>query len=484
VKRLWKAAVAAAGLAMVASPLAAMSPAGATPPTGYGFDNTSHVIAGGGSDTTYHVQLDLSNVWNVSQKNGCVLVTAVGPGLGNCISTGSPETNTLVNYQHDNVTQAPDVGSSAGIAALNGVIPSGGSDYGYAGTIRTMPGGEANVGAVTGLVPDFARSSRGPRTSGSGSSAPTGNELDSDTFWGYAQDGIEVTVFQSRGAQVQARAGAGALTGQELRNIYNCTYDTWSDIPSLNIAPGSATDGPIVPWGMNSSSGTYATFNTYVTNNSSGGTFAANDGACVQHKQLNGATKVYPLENDIKEIVNSAVLPASSTAASSKNNPANWIWWGSFGAFSAYPATSKTVRAGTTVTAVAAPIAGVLPSTSNIIAGTYPIGRTLYHVTRKNDADCPKTSGTCNFTGNPGPAIAAGGNDLNVTGATSGPMGAVREYTRFLCRGSAAQQGLDPFTGVNLFSAITGALNKNGFTVVPVGLRAAGSRCQLLANGV
>ncbi len=27
-------------------------------------------------------------------------------------------------------------------------------------------------------------------------------------------------------------------------------------------------------------------------------------------------------------------------------------------------------------------------------------------------------------------------------------------------------------------------LNKNGFTVVPVGLRAAGSRCQVLANGV
>ena len=168
--------------------------------------------------------------------------------------------------------------------------------------------------------------------------------------------------------------------------------------------------------------------------------------------------------------------PASlSTAANSVNNPANWIWWGSFGAFSAYPATSKTVRSGTTVTAIAAPVNGVLPSTSGIIANTYPIGRTLYHVTRKNDADCPKTSGTCNFTANPGPAIAAGGTDLNVTGATSGSRGAVREYTRFLCRGSAAQQGSDPFTGVNLFSGITGALNKNGFTVVPVGLRVRGA---------
>jgi hypothetical protein len=466
---------------MVAAPMVGASAAGATPPTGYGFDDTSHVIVGGGSDTTYHTQVDLSALWGYSQKGGCVLTTAVGPGLGNCISTGTPETNTLVNYQHDNVSQAPDVGSSAGIQALNGVV-GGAGDYSYAGTVRPMPAGEVNVGTASGNLPDFARSSRGPRTSSSTSSAPTGNELDSDTFWGYAQDGIEVTLFGSRGAQAQARAGAGAITPSELYHIYNCDYDTWSDVASLNIAPGSATDGPIVAWGMNSSSGTYATFNTYlIANGGAPAGWAADNQSCVQHKQLNGATKIYPLENDIKEIVNAPVIPALSTAASSVNNPANWIWWGSFGAFSAYQATSKTVRSGTTVTAVAAPVNGTLPSTSGIIANTYPIGRTLYHVTRKNDADCPKTSGVCDFSGHPGPALAAGGNDLNVTGATSGPAGAVREYTRFLCRGSATQQGTEPFTGTNLFSSITGALNKNGFTVVPVGLRAAGSRCQLLS---
>lgn len=481
-KRLWKAAVAAAGLAMVAAPVLAASPAGATPPTGYGFDNTSHIIVGGGSDTTYHAQVDLSAVWSYSQKNGCVLITAVGPGLGNCVSTGSPETNTLANYQHDNVSQAPDVGSSAGVQSLNGVIGAGG-DYGYAGTVRTMPAGEVNVGAATGNLPDFARSSRGPRTSGSTGSAPTGNELDSDTFWGYAQDGLEVTTFNGRGAQVQARAGAGAITASELFHIWNCDYDTWSDIASLNIAPGSATDGPIVAWGMNASAGTYATFNSYlIANGGAPSGFLANAQACV--KPVSTGPSIYSIENDIKPIVNSPTIPSLSTVATSPNNPANWIWWGSFGAFSAYPATSKTVRSGTTVTAIAAPVNGVLPSTSGIIAGTYPIGRTLYHVTRKNDADCPKTSGACDFTGNPGPAIAAGGTDLNVTGATSGSRGAVREYTRFLCRVSAAQQGLDPFTGVNLFSAITGALNKNGFTTVPVALRAAGSRCQVLANGV
>ncbi len=477
-KRLWKAAIAAVGLAVLAGPVLAASPAGATPPTGYGFDDTSHVIAGGGSDTTYPVQLSLSSVWNLSQKNGCVLNTTVGASLGNCVVTGSPEGNTLVNWQHDNVNQAPDVGSSAGIAALNGVLGAGPSNTNYAGTIRTMPAGEVNVGTATGLVPDFGRSSRGPRTSGSTSSAPTGNELDSDTFWGFAQDGLEVTVFGARGPQVQARAGAGAITANELYHIYNCDFTQWSQVPSLAIAPGSATDAPIVAWGMNPSSGTYATFNNYLI--SAGGApsgFLADTGACV--KKFNAT--VYPLENDIKQIVNSPNVAALSTVATSVDNPKNWIWWGSFGAFSAYPATSKTVRSGTTVTAIAAPVAGVLPSTSGILAGTYPIGRTLYHVTRKNDADCAKTAGNCDFPGNPGPAIFGGGNDLNVTGATTGPMGAVREYTRFLCRVSATQQGVSPFTGVNLFSEITGALNKNGFTTVPVGLRTSGSRCQVLS---
>lgn len=482
-KRFWKAAAAAAGLALVASPLLAASPAGAAPPTGYGFDDTSHVIVGGGSDTTYHVQIDLSSVWNVSQKNGCVLFTTVTAGLGNCINSGAgAEINSLVNWQHDNVSQAPDVGSGAGIAALNGVIPAGNSDYSYAGTVRTMPPGEVNVGAVTGNVPDFARSSRGPAASGSFTTAPTGLETDSDTFWGYAQDGLEITTFGARGAQVQARAGAGAISAPELYHIWNCDYTSWSQVPSLAIAPGSATDGPIVAWGMNASAGTYATFNNYlIANGGAPLNWKANNQACVRWTQLNGATKVYSIENDIKGIVNAPLVPALSTSASSVDNPTNWIWWGSFGAFSAYPATSKTVRSGTTVTAIAAPVNGVLPSTSGIIADSYPIGRTLYHVTRKNDADCPKTAGVCNFTANPGPALAAGGNDLNVVGATGGSAGAVREYTRFLCRGTAAQQGFDPFTGVSLFSAVTGALNKNGFTTVPVGFRAAGSRCRLFS---
>jgi ABC-type phosphate transport system substrate-binding protein len=468
------------GVAVMAGPLVATSPAGASPPTGYGFDNTSHVIVGGGSDTTFPVQTDLGRVWNLSQKGGCPLVTSSTSSLlGTCVipSPNNPETNTLVNYQHDTIGQAPDVGSSAGVSALN-AMPS----TNYSGTIRGLPaavdGGACDGGSAGPNFPDFARSSRGPKTTGG--NAPGGNELTCDTFWGFAQDGIEVTVFGARGAQVQA-AGGSAITPNELYHIWNCDYDTWSDIASLNIPVGSATDAPIVAWGMNTSSGTYATFNDYlIANGGAPAGFGASNAACIKKTDLTPAT--FALENDIKQIVNAETVPALSTVATSVDNPKNWIWWGSFGAFSAYPALSKTVRAGTTVTAIAAKVNGVLPSTSGVLANTYPIGRTLYHVTRVSDADCPTPAALCNFTGvaNQGPAIGAG-FDLGVAGATSGPSGAVREYTRFICRNSAAQQGKNPFTDVNLFSEVTGALNKSGFVTVPLALRSPGSRCRVLS---
>jgi ABC-type phosphate transport system substrate-binding protein len=474
VKRLWKAAVAAAGVALLAGPVLAASPAGATPPTGYGFDDTSHTIVGGGSDTTFPVQTELGKVWNLSQKGGCTLDTnKVSATLGSCVTGGSPDTNNLLNWQHDVIGQAADVGSGAGISALNGM-----GAVNYSGTLRPMPAGEANPGPSGGNLPDFARSSRGPKTTGG--ECTGGNELSCDTFWGFAQDGIEVTVFNARGAQVQA-APSPAISPSDLYHIYNCDFTTWHQVTSLGIANGSANDGPIVAWGMNPSSGTYGTFNDYlIANGGAPSGWAADNQACV--KKSDTVNNLYALENDIKNIVNAPSQPALSTA-NDVNNPKNWIWWGSFGSFSAYPALAKTTRGGTTVTAIAAKVNGVLPSTSGVLANTYPIGRTLYHVTRINDADCPTPSALCDFTGvaNQGPAISGGGNDFGVDGPSSGTRGAVREYTRFLCRVSAAQQGIDPFTGTNLFSEVTGALNKSGFTTVPASLRSPGSRCRVVS---
>lgn len=455
--------------ALVVGPMLTVVPVGATPPAGYGFDDTPHVIVGGGSDTTWRAMIGITDLWGESP--GCTTVTTVGPMLNQCVTVATPETDTLGNYQHDTAAQAFPAGSSAGIASLNGFIPSGQSNTSYAGAVNPVP---AYLGSTaTGPNLDFARSSRGPKTTGG--NAIGGNELAVDTFWGYAEDGIEIVVFNSRGTQVQA-VGGSAITPPELFHIWNCDFTMWSQVPSLGITPGSATDGPIAAWGMNSSSGTLSTLNSYLIAHGGAPAGWSADGQACDRKLSSGQ---FPFENDIKPLIND---PASlSTLASSPDNPNNWIWWGSFGVFSAFPFDAAVARGGTTYQAIAAPVNGVLPSSSGILANTYPITRTLYHVTRKPDADCPKTGGSCDFTGNPGPAIGGGVNDLNVTGGASGIGGTVREFTRFICRGAANQQTLDPFTGVNYFSELTTAINNVGFTTVPFALRTPGSRCQVLS---
>jgi hypothetical protein len=118
------------------------------------------------------------------------------------------------------------------------------------------------------------------------------------------------------------------------------------------------------------------------------------------------------------------------------------------------------------------------------------LGRTLFHVTRKSDADCPHAApgdGTCDFSqlgpvipaGAGDPAVAGARNDLNVTGGASGTPGAIREFTRFLCRLDNTQQGLDPLTGGNYDGELTNAINGAGFQTLNLALQTPGSRCQV-----
>jgi hypothetical protein len=308
-----------------------------------------------------------------------------------------------------------------------------------------------------------------------------------------------------------------------------------------------------------------------------------------------GLANAFSFENDIKPILNDAnangiwdnsatrvqlaagpLTPGSNTIT----DPNNWIWFSSFGILNAYSYTSIVPLGGTTYQTAFAQICAsnscggvnptsVPPSTGNVQANSYPINRTLNHITKKSDADCPQTvQGTCDFSGNLGPAIGSGATaclggvtgsacDLNVVkgkvvydagttatstavtsanvncvagdvgkavrivGAAAGVIpaattvsacvaggltlsnpanttgtgeemvlvdntpavgggstgGAVTEYTRFHCRIGAAQQQLDSLTGKSLNLEITQAINADSFTIVPVALRTAGSRC-------
>ena len=481
-RKLWKLA-AVTGVAVAIGTVTSIGSAYATPPAGYGFDGSPHTVVGGGSDTTYKAQLGLTELYMSTSIGGCQHVTAVGATMNQCNPVATAETDTnLGNYQGDTFAQANPTGSSAGIASLNGNPNSATTDAGAIHPVNYTCAGLATVITTTGPNVDYARSSRAPKTTG-GASPCSGNELDNDTFWGYGQDGIQVIAFDAtRGAELQAQASP-SLTPNQLFNIWNCTGGTgtggrirWSDIiPSLAGTARGNVD--VVPWGLNASAGTFASFQSYVQNNASGvpAGWSPNGQTC-DRKLVSG---LFPLENDIKPMLTDVPL---STDPSSADNPDNWIAWGSFGVMSAFPYLSNVTIGGTVFQAVASPINGILPSSARIIANTYPIGRTIYHVTLKRDADCAKTAGACNFTANPGPVIpATGGSDLNVTGGTGGVSGAIREFTRFLCRGSAAQQGLMPYSGINDFSEITTRINNAGFTVVPAALRTSGSRCQVLS---
>jgi ABC-type phosphate transport system substrate-binding protein len=472
-KRIYKLAVATV---MAGGLLLSATGAGATPgpPAGYGGDGKADIVVGGGSDTTYRAMVGLTDLYNGAP--GCTVNTTRGLDLNNCVysnNAGDPaDAASLGNYDHDTVAQANPTGSGAGVGSLNNFCNS---------CTVTYNGANGNV--------DFARSSSGPKTTGGAISG--GNELSGDTFWGFAQDGLEVMTFENRGAQVQA-AGGSAITPSELYHIYNCDYTKWSDVPSLNIALNSATDGPIVPWGMNSASGTYGTFNTYlIANGGAPANWTANGQSCIRFKggYVSGgaAASTAPFENDIKQIFNA--VPAANLAPTdyaSKDNPNNWIWWGSFGELSAFSYKSNyqyPVGTGNVWNALDVPINGVRPSSSKILSNQYPIGRTLYHVTKNTDADCPGSTNPgdpCAFSANPGPTLPSGtGTDLNVVGATGGKGGAVREFTRWLCRSGSAAHAIDPYTGKNYASEIPTAINNAGFTVVPAGLRTAGSSCSV-----
>ena len=121
---LTAAATVVGGLLLTANPAgAALTPTPGYFP-GYGFDNTPHIIVGGGSDTTYRAQTGLGDLWSESGLSGCQHNTTAGPSLGNCNVQAIDATNRG-NWDGDTIGQANPYGSSTGFSSLNG-SPAGG----------------------------------------------------------------------------------------------------------------------------------------------------------------------------------------------------------------------------------------------------------------------------------------------------------------------------------------------------------------------
>jgi ABC-type phosphate transport system substrate-binding protein len=543
-----------AGVSMLISGGGGVASAATTVPNStYGFDGNAHLIVGAGSTTVYKIAQGLADLYNSSAScatnnasydpagTAPVAYPQSSPAFNQCDPTTQIYSGVSAggNYDGDTVAIAAPAGSSSGIAALNGSHSGASNTFAYEGTNANIPTtGDPN--SVNGLsngygTPDFALSSRAAKTTGGNCTPATAggaaDELTCDTFWGVAADGVQVFTWGSTvggttdntviGNSTIAPGGATGLTAADLYNIWHCTYATWGQIPGY-VATGSnpPADAPIVPWSMNSNSGTYSDFDNFVTANddqpAGSPAFTMDDdagqytglttsdptpagGKC--DRELTG-TNPLPLENDIKPLLtdvenNQGGLNQNLT---STNNPANWIWAGSNGLLTAYTYLSQPSLFGNQYSTSAAPVTagtsnGVTPSTANIGNNTYPIPRILSIVTPKADADCPESTtkaNTCDLTVQ-ATENANGTVDANVLGATGGAGGAVREFVRFVCRDSAEStftaDGIkqasptDPYTGLSDLSEIGTVISGSGFTLPPTSLRTPGSNCDVQSFG-
>jgi ABC-type phosphate transport system substrate-binding protein len=369
------------GAAVIAGTLISgtvMSSVAGAAPEPSGWDDVNDAVVGAGSDTTYPFMQRYELLYN--QANGCDTNNAspaappVPFTLGNCL-TGAAQgaTQTQGNWDHDYFAGFYPTGSSAGVKALQ----------------------NSQV--------DYARSSRGPRASG---------ETDLN-FWAFAKDGLVMITMGNR--------PTGNLTKAQIQGIYNCTITDWSQIP------GQAA-GTIEPVGMNPSSGTKASMDTYLG-------FDANQGAC--KKSLDNAT--FPFENDVKPVLEATGI-----------NENNAIWWMSFAEFRAFGYKRQTAQTWTVDNV------GATPGT--IANNSYPITRFIYHVTKD--------------------AITAPAGSSDLTGDDGGKQGAVREFTEFLCKPAASHIAND-YSGKTNYVELTSIYSATGFIRLPAGEQTNGI-CRLV----
>lgn len=526
------AAASAATVGLLFAGVGSASAATTFPNANYGFDGNANLIVGGGSTTLFYMAQQLANLWDdtssCTTNNSSYAPTSgstqsypqAAPGAFNqCNPTTQTQSGGSAggNYDGDTVAIATPAGSSTGIASLNGYSAAAGTGtYAYEGTNASIPtSGDANSqnGLSNGYgTVDFAMSSRAGKTSGGNCAG--GNELAAscDTFWGVASDGVSIFTFNSSAGAYASNSGG--FSAQDLYNIYEDVDTTWGQLPewqaetsAYDSANGTTSDpnlpasnAPIVPYAMNSTSGTFADFVNWVKANASSSdpnlsSFSPN----TYGRELSngsGTNNVLPLENDVKPLIVDAennggtyagqtYAAGISTSATSVQNPVNWIWFGSYGLLNKFPYLSGGTVGGTTFSTAPVPVAysgdttnGITPSPGNIANGTYPIPRTLSFVTKTADATCPVVNSACNLNG--GPTNGNGNADANVNGATSGKGGAVREFMRFLCRKTTSLANpTDPYTGNSLGTEIQTAISNSGFEAIPVASRSANSACNV-----
>jgi ABC-type phosphate transport system substrate-binding protein len=409
----------------------------------------NNLIIGVGSNTTYFMMTQLSDLFNESP--GCDLVVASGTqdnnyscpspqnstGVGeNGLGDGGGYTNTGTEAQgdpenpyNDVAVEYPPLGSSVGIKELDQ---------------RGTDNAPAN----------FARSSRGPNNglpAVTGDAVPTtASDPEGLNFVAYAADAVPWLHWTKVNNIATPSAEISTLSLPQLAAVYNGTITEWSQL--CPTAPkktakkcvadaGSGTAGKIVVYTAQSGSGTESTWATELQLTASGTNLFAgvpNDGKHVIFENEISAILANGDEANAIFFFSYGKFQVDCTTGATKGTTASCG-----GPSSTSPANSEMAlgsesdtTGGTSVTA----------SKSTILDGSFPTDRYLYNV-------------------------YSNGTNSTIPVATQATLNFVSEYG-FICKQDAA---IDSNSGNSYASEIQGIITNNGFFPLPPGTMDVGS---------
>ncbi|MFI9553891.1 substrate-binding domain-containing protein [Nonomuraea endophytica] len=311
--RKWIAAVAATfvSLVVVAAPALA-----AIPPFNNG--KMDFIIRGSGSDTTFEAMAELDQAFNASP--GCALRLPPATPQIECDPADQPTANQNENYDHETAVSLYPQGSSAGLRQLC----------------------ELNSPGVFPVY--YARSSSGP------GSAPSQCATDQLRYVAWAKDAITIPKWLGGATDPVTN-----LTHAQLQEIF---LDTSGDGCAENWSDFGGGNAQIMVHGVQTSSGTYATWQSFL---------GGNPNTCVA---ATGGQVLF--ENEC--------TPINNLAAADRQRS---IWWLSFGKYQTGAATC------TDATTDLVPVNAVAPTPTTIQDGSYQYSRSLYNVYRRSAPAVP-----------------------------------------------------------------------------------------------
>ena len=328
-KRCLGVVAAASAVALVFGPAAAQAATTGTSP--HWFNGHINQFRAAGSETTFYVMNAINNLYSQSSIFGCTLLTS---DFQTCnTSADGPDTDTLDNYDRDEFDNGEGIGSSNGLSILCGV-PAGAIKEDFARSSRPSNGSSCENSltflpyAKDGLVGvDFNKEVA--VTSGS-STTPIGPVA---AGWRGDGDALNCNFLPAPGPHFNN--GVNGCDGVPFTNIDNTggtssiAYKIWCDTstsgisdwgqltdPSQPVGQGAAIGVPIDIWGVNTGSGTYSVWKSYL--------------GCDPNTKMADANHLLE-ENNAPQIrsVENRLFPSDPIQV--ENDVERSLYWGSFG---------------------------------------------------------------------------------------------------------------------------------------------------------